>query len=185
MQHYYDCIVRAQDEVILATNYWQPSNSVDKIANALRELSKRHGKRRAFDSTLEPLVVKIMWDRGQLSQAIDNHAMVDQAGREALKLPKLAEIPHLTLEVINFHRPIMVSRYAGLGAIAGVCIPQRLPYSHAFSSYNFPSPFLPSYLLRSSSFGLSRAPFMPSSSSSTEKLRYSTATTSKIGPTSR
>ena len=107
MQHYYDCIVLAEHEVILATNYWQPSNSVDKISNGLRELSKRAGTRGQ-----KALPVKIMWDRGQLSQAVDNHAMVDQEGREELKLPTLAEIPNLTLEVINFHRPIMGTFHA-------------------------------------------------------------------------
>lgn len=107
MQHYYDCIVLAKQEVILATNYWQPSNSVDKISNSLRELSKRAGARGQKD-----LVVKIMWDRGQLSQAVDNHAMVDQEGREALNLPKLDDIPNLTMEVINFHRPIMGTFHA-------------------------------------------------------------------------
>lgn len=96
MQHYYDCIVRAEHEVILATNYWQPSNSVDKISQSLKDLSKITGEKQPGKT----IVVKIMWDRGQLSQAIDNHAMVDQEGREALKLPKLEEIPNLTLEVI-------------------------------------------------------------------------------------
>ena len=107
MQHYYDCIVLAKQEVILATNYWQPSNSVDKISNSLRELSKRAAARGQKN-----LPVKIMWDRGELSQAVDNHAMVNQEGREALKLPKLDEIPNLILEVINFHRPIMGTFHA-------------------------------------------------------------------------
>ena len=95
MQHYYDCIIRAEREVILATNYWQPSNSVDKITSGLIELNRRAGLRGQKN-----LPVKIMWDRGTFSQLTDNHAMVDQPGREELKLPKLDEIPNLTLEVI-------------------------------------------------------------------------------------
>lgn len=103
----YDCIVRAEKEVILATNYWQPSNSVNTISDSLRELSRRAGRRGK-----KQLPVKIMWDRGTLSQLVDNHAMVNQAGREALKLPPLSEIPNLHLEVINFHRPVMGTFHA-------------------------------------------------------------------------
>jgi hypothetical protein len=95
MQHYYDCIVLAEKEVILATNYWQPSNSVDKISAGLIELSKRAGARGQKN-----FVVKIMWDRGTLSQLYENHAHVNQEAREELKLPKLKEIPNLNLEVI-------------------------------------------------------------------------------------
>lgn len=106
MQHYYDCIVRAEQEVILATNYWQPSNSVNKIGDGLRELSRRVGSRTRPGSASTKLVVKIMWDRGTFSQLWENHAPVNQEGREALKLPKLEEIPNLDLEVIVSASPV-------------------------------------------------------------------------------
>lgn len=92
----YDCIIRAEKEVVLATNYWQPSNSVNKISSALMDLSKLVGERKQK----EKIVVKIMWDRGQFSQMVDNHAIVTQEGREALDLPRPDEIPNLDLEVI-------------------------------------------------------------------------------------
>lgn len=103
MQHYYDCIIRAEKEVVLATNYWQPSNSVNKISSALIDLSQLLETR----EQKEKIVVKIMWDRGQFSQLIDNHAFVTQEGMEALDLPRPDEIPNIELEVINFHRPLL------------------------------------------------------------------------------
>lgn len=91
----YDCIVRAEREVVLATNYWQPSNSVNKISSALMDLSKLVGEQKR-----EKIVVKIMWDRGQFSQLIDNHPFVTQEGMEALDLPRPDEIPNIDLQVI-------------------------------------------------------------------------------------
>lgn len=41
-----------------------------------------------------------MWDRGQWSQMVDNHAIVTQEGMEALDLPRPDEIPNIDLEVI-------------------------------------------------------------------------------------
>jgi len=41
MQHYYHCIVHAETEVLLATNFWEKSESVTIIGQALRMLSKR------------------------------------------------------------------------------------------------------------------------------------------------
>ena len=118
MQHYHNCIIRAEREVILATNYWQPSNSVDKISSALVELSKRAGRRGQKN-----LPIKVMWDRGTFSQAIDNHAMVDQPGREELKLPKLHEIPNLTLEVIVsrilYWKHILIDRFCDVRISTG------------------------------------------------------------------
>jgi hypothetical protein len=92
----YDCIIRAEREVVLATNYWQPSQSVNKISSALMYLSKLAGERRQT----EKIVVKIMWDRGQFSQMVDNHARVTEEGMEALDLPRPDEIPNIDLQVI-------------------------------------------------------------------------------------
>ena len=52
------------------------------------------------DEEREKIVVKIMWDRGQLSQFIDNHPFVTPEGMEALDLPRPDEIPNLDLQVI-------------------------------------------------------------------------------------
>ncbi|EJU00489.1 hypothetical protein DACRYDRAFT_116999 [Dacryopinax primogenitus] len=101
MQHYYDVIVRAEREVILATNYWQPSRSVTKIREALRQLSKNAGEKK------RKVIVKLMYDRGALRQFVHNHTPVPAAGWKAVDLPEAAEIPNIQMEVINFHRPLL------------------------------------------------------------------------------
>lgn len=62
MQHYYDVIIEAEHEVFLATNYWEASNSSQKINDGFIELSKRAQKRG------KKVVVKMMYDRGNLKQ---------------------------------------------------------------------------------------------------------------------
>ncbi|KZT52557.1 hypothetical protein CALCODRAFT_520622 [Calocera cornea HHB12733] len=101
MQHYYDVIIRAEHEVILATNYWQPSRSVTKIGDALRQLSKTAGEKN------RKIIVKLMYDRGALRQFIHNHAPVPPKGWKAVDLPEAAEIPNIQMEVVNFHRPLL------------------------------------------------------------------------------
>ena len=61
-RHMSNCIVRAEKEVFLATNYWQASDVSKFITNALKELSQRAGARG------EKVVVKIMYDRGNAKQ---------------------------------------------------------------------------------------------------------------------
>ncbi|KAI5477194.1 hypothetical protein MNV49_006638 [Pseudohyphozyma bogoriensis] len=102
MKHYYDVIVLAEKEIFLVTNYWQPSDSVTAVGNALKELSKRVGERKG-----DKVVVKVMWDRGAFEQLINPHARVNEATWTGLKLPASKEVPNLSLEVINFHRPLL------------------------------------------------------------------------------
>lgn len=100
IQHYCDCIIQAQDELILATNYWEASNSGGHIADAFRELSKRalaRGKK---------VVVKMMYDRGNLKQIKENHVKVyekEWTGPEVM-LPRADEMPGLDFELVNYHR---------------------------------------------------------------------------------
>lgn len=61
-RHTANCIVRARKEVFLATNFWIYSDASLIITNALRELSKRAGKRG------DRVVVKIIYDRGSMKQ---------------------------------------------------------------------------------------------------------------------
>jgi hypothetical protein len=61
-RHTANCIVRAQKEVFLATNFWIYSDASLIITNALRELSKRAGERG------DKVVVKIIYDRGSMKQ---------------------------------------------------------------------------------------------------------------------
>ena len=69
-RHMSNCIARAQKEVFLATNYWKFSDASTLITNSLKELSRRAGDRG------EKAVVKIMYDRGNPKQVIDNHQTV-------------------------------------------------------------------------------------------------------------
>lgn len=102
MKHYYNCIVLAEKEILLQTNYWQPSDSVNTIADALRELSRRVGQRKGAK-----VVVKIMWDRGSIKQVFRNHVNVPPSVYSKLDLPPPSELPHLDVQVLNFHRPLM------------------------------------------------------------------------------
>ncbi|GAA5921825.1 hypothetical protein JCM3775_001843 [Rhodotorula graminis] len=102
MQHYHDCIVLAEKEVFLVTNYWQPSDSVKKVAEGLVELNRRVGERKG-----ERIVVKVMWDRGAVQQLWHNHVSVKPETWAPLGLPHPKDVPNLSIEVINFHRPLL------------------------------------------------------------------------------
>ncbi|KAL3470020.1 hypothetical protein BJX99DRAFT_264619 [Aspergillus californicus] len=107
-RHMANCIVRAEKEVFLATNYWIHSDASKIITQALRELSRRAGERG------EKVVVKVLYDRGDPRQVWDNHLNVDEKKYATGKvhLPASDEIPHLDLQVINYHRPIFGTFHA-------------------------------------------------------------------------
>jgi hypothetical protein len=108
MRHYADLIVRAQTEVFLATNYWEPSHSAGLISEALKELSRRTGERNKKDQNKErKVIVKLMYDRGTPSQVFHNHAVVKVEDWAEVHLPKPEEMPFVDLEVVNYHRPIV------------------------------------------------------------------------------
>jgi len=110
IQHYYDCIVDAQQEVILLTNYWQLGRNVTQIAEALRCLNKRTAHRGAR------MVVKIMWDRGPRSPAdlFRKRTPVPPSKWKANGLPTQAELSHIQMEVLNYHRPLLGTFHAKL-----------------------------------------------------------------------
>ena len=101
-RHMSNCIARAQKEVFLATNYWQSSDASTLITNALKELSRRAGERG------EKAIVKIIYDRGQAKQVIDNHQIVgvEEYTGKNVRLPHPDELPHVDLQVVNYHRPV-------------------------------------------------------------------------------
>ncbi|KAL5337946.1 hypothetical protein BJX70DRAFT_220708 [Aspergillus crustosus] len=107
-RHMANCIVRAEKEVFLATNYWIYSDASTIITNALRELSRRAGARG------EKVVVKVLYDRGDPKQVFDNHLNVDEKKYATGKvhLPASEEVPHLDMQVINYHRPIFGTFHA-------------------------------------------------------------------------
>ncbi|SCV72211.1 BQ2448_4905 [Microbotryum intermedium] len=113
MQHYYDCIVLAEKEVFLVTTSRRtsrpntdlsppvrPSDSVKAVASALKELDSRVGKRNGAR-----IVVKIMWDRGAIQQLWKYHVSVGPSTYVPLGVPRPSEVPNLSIQIINFHRP--------------------------------------------------------------------------------
>ena len=102
-RHMANLIVRAEKEVFLATNFWIASGAARIITDAIKELSRRAGERG------ERVVVKIMYDRGNIKQVIDNHQMMSpkQYTARAVRLPAPEEIPNIDMEVQNYHRPML------------------------------------------------------------------------------
>ncbi|WVN87683.1 uncharacterized protein L203_102871 [Cryptococcus depauperatus CBS 7841] len=107
IQHYRDVIIRAEKEVFLATNYWQPSHSVNTITSSLRDLSAR-----VIKNGRPKIVVKIMYDRGSFKQLWNAHAPVDSNDWAPLDLPRKEEIQGLDMEIINFHRVLLGTFHA-------------------------------------------------------------------------
>lgn len=103
MRHMSNLIVRAEKEVILATNYWQNSVASKFITNAMRELSRRAGARG------DRIVFKMEYDRGSAKQFLDNHYSVSEKEYlgKAVNLPAPEDIPNIDLQVINYHRPML------------------------------------------------------------------------------
>ncbi|KAL9087131.1 MAG: hypothetical protein Q9165_006782 [Trypethelium subeluteriae] len=102
-RHMSNLIARAEKEVFLATNYWMDSDATRFITDSLRELSKKAGERG------ERAVVKLMYDRGNIKQLLDNHQKVPLATYtgENVRLPSPEELPNIDLEVVNYHRPAL------------------------------------------------------------------------------
>ncbi|KAF1361175.1 hypothetical protein EJ07DRAFT_112280 [Lizonia empirigonia] len=102
-RHMANLIVKADKEVFLATNFWIASGAASIITDAIKELSRRAGERGA------KVIVKIMYDRGNIKQVIDNHQMMSpkQYTTPAVKLPAPKEIPNIDMEVQNYHRPML------------------------------------------------------------------------------
>ncbi|KAI9690844.1 MAG: hypothetical protein M1822_008463 [Bathelium mastoideum] len=100
-RHMSNLIARAEKEVFLATNYWMDSDATWLITDSLRELSRRAGERG------EKAIVKLMYDRGNIKQILDNHQKVGVSvyTGENVRLPSPEEIPNIDIEVVNYHRP--------------------------------------------------------------------------------
>ncbi|OAA66761.1 IQ calmodulin-binding motif protein [Niveomyces insectorum RCEF 264] len=102
-RHMANVIVRADKEVFLATNYWQDSVASRYLTNALRELSRRAGERGTR------VVVKIIYDRGSARQVLSPHYFVSESEYTGpnVRLPAPNEIPHIDLQVVNYHQPLV------------------------------------------------------------------------------
>jgi phosphatidylserine/phosphatidylglycerophosphate/cardiolipin synthase-like enzyme len=101
MQHYYHCIIHAEKEVLLATNFWEKSASVNVIGKALRDLSKRAG------NDNRSIIVKIMIDHPTKDNLLHYHSILPIDKWPDYDIPLPHEIPNLSLEVNNYHRMIM------------------------------------------------------------------------------
>lgn len=101
-------IVRAEREVYLATNYWQNGIASKFLTDAMKELSRRAGQRDT------KIVMKIIYDRGSPRQMIEPHFFVPEKTYtgKAVGLPHTHEIPHIDLEVINYHQPMLGTFHA-------------------------------------------------------------------------
>lgn len=101
LRHMSNLIARAKKEVLLATNFWKKSGASTLVHDAIIELSKRAGERG------EKVVVKLMYDRGDIKQFFDSHQDVTPKlwTSEAVGLPHPDEIPNVDLAVVNFHKP--------------------------------------------------------------------------------
>ncbi|CAF3002949.1 unnamed protein product [Rotaria sp. Silwood2] len=101
MQHYYHCIIHAQKEVLLATNYWEKGESVNIIGKALRNLSKRAENENRY------VIVKLMIDHPTKENITHFHSIVPSNKWSNYDIPLPEEIPNISLEVNNYHRLIM------------------------------------------------------------------------------
>ncbi|SPQ25554.1 5bf5b73f-ec42-4397-9baa-c1f5a9fccee0 [Thermothielavioides terrestris] len=108
VRHMANVIVRAEREVLLATNYWQNSVASKYITNAIRELDRRAGARGA------KIVLKIIYDRGSPRQLYEPHYIVAEKEftSDKVNLPHPSEIPNIDMQVMNFHTPLMGTFHA-------------------------------------------------------------------------
>ncbi|KAJ3853877.1 phospholipase D active site motif protein [Lentinula lateritia] len=105
VKHMSNCIVRAQKEVFLATNFWINSDSSRLVTDAFRELNRRVGECGGG----EKVVVKMLYDRGNVKQAVTHHQHVPPATYTGPKvnLPAPEEIPNIDMQVVNYHVPLV------------------------------------------------------------------------------
>ncbi|CAF1383989.1 unnamed protein product [Rotaria sp. Silwood1] len=101
MQHYYHCIIHAQKEVLLATNYWEKGESVNIIGRALKDLSKRAENENRY------VIVKLMIDHPTKENLKHFHSILPPNKWSHYDIPLPEEIPNVSLEINNYHRLIM------------------------------------------------------------------------------
>ncbi|KAJ5643294.1 uncharacterized protein N7484_005801, partial [Penicillium longicatenatum] len=107
-RHLGNCIARAEHEVFLGTNFWIHSDAATLVTNGIRELNRRAGERGT------KVVMKMVYDRGDPKQVLDNRLEVNSEQRtiDKVRLPAPHEIPNVDLKVINFHRPVFGTFHA-------------------------------------------------------------------------
>ncbi|KAK2031658.1 hypothetical protein LX32DRAFT_556817 [Colletotrichum zoysiae] len=108
VRHMSNLIVRAEKEVILATNFWQNGAASKYITNAMKEASRRAGERGTR------ITMKVLYDRGSPKQLFEPHYIVPEKEYtgKAVGLPSKQEIPNIDLEVMNYHDPMLGTFHA-------------------------------------------------------------------------
>lgn len=108
VRHMSNLIVRAERDVILATNYWQNGAASKFLTNAMKELNRRAGDRGTR------IVMKIMYDRASPKQLLEPHYLVSEKEwtGSAVGLPSRQEIPNIDLQVMNYHHPMLGTFHA-------------------------------------------------------------------------
>ena len=98
MRHYADCIVASQQEILIATNAWEPGRSVDIIVKALRDLNAK------CQAENRKVYVKLLMDAASARNAIQSRYPRPPKSWSKISLPEAEEIPCLDLEVLNYHQ---------------------------------------------------------------------------------
>lgn len=108
VRHMSNVIVRAEQEVFFATNYWENTVASKYITNAIRELDRRAGARGT------KIVLKILYDRGSPKQLYEPHYIVSEKEftNDKVNLPRPSEIPNIDMQVMNFHTPLLGTFHA-------------------------------------------------------------------------
>ncbi|CCA76137.1 hypothetical protein PIIN_10137 [Serendipita indica DSM 11827] len=123
MRHMSNLIVRAEKEIVIATNYWIFSVASRFVNNALKELSHRAQQRNQrivmkaspfFESELCLTRNQLIYDRGSPLQIIENHLPVSEQTytSKEIGLPPSEEIPNIDIQAINYHRPVLGTFHA-------------------------------------------------------------------------
>ncbi|CAG7852085.1 SubName: Full=Uncharacterized protein {ECO:0000313/EMBL:EQB58197.1} [Serendipita indica DSM 11827] len=123
MRHMSNLIVRAEKEIVIATNYWIFSVASRFVNNALKELSHRAQQRNQrivmkaspfFEYELCLTRNQLIYDRGSPLQIIENHLPVSEQTytSKEIGLPPSEEIPNIDIQAINYHRPVLGTFHA-------------------------------------------------------------------------
>ncbi len=97
MRYHHEAIASAQSEVLLATNTWEPGPSVSQISTALVKLNHQ------AQAENRRVAVKLIMDTPSIRNAIESRFVRKPNTWESIGLPKAEDVPHLDMEVINYH----------------------------------------------------------------------------------
>ncbi|OZJ02257.1 hypothetical protein BZG36_05027, partial [Bifiguratus adelaidae] len=109
MSHCAKAIEHAEEEVIIATAYWQKGDSVNKVRDALIELNRKASERTAKGGS-EKVIVKILYDRSHFVKKMVTpgyRIKIDPSEHTSIDLPDVKDVPNLSIEIVDYHRPFL------------------------------------------------------------------------------